>query len=75
MGFGSLNFAVLKCFVNFYRSTASFAVMILLLLYLFDASQWAAGPLQVLRSLLAVPVWMQTLTPMMHRATERRARA
>ena len=52
MGFGSLNFAVLKCFVNFYRSTASFAVMILLLLYLFDASQWAAGPLQLLRSLL-----------------------
>ena len=31
MGFGSLNFAVLKCFVNFYRSTASFAVMVLLL--------------------------------------------
>ena len=52
MGFGSLNFAVLKCFVNFYRSTASFAVMILLLLYLFDASQWANQWLQLLRSLL-----------------------
>ena len=52
MGFGSLNFAFLRCFVNFYRISAGFAVLIVLILYLFDSSHWASPALQLLRRIL-----------------------
>ncbi len=52
MGFGSINFAFLKCFVNFYKTTSGFAVCLLLLLFLFDASQWESKFLAGLRTFL-----------------------
>ena len=52
MGFGSLNFAFLRCFISFYRISAGIAVLIVLILYLFDASRWASPALQLLRRIL-----------------------